>query len=327
VASLALGDRPTYNPSILDENSPIGAGGIFDDKNKKNPFKHWSKVFIPYCSGDIHIGSSEQLYADKTGLITGHLNAPVLIKHHGFDNFMAVREWLKSEFTNKNKNKKHKINKLMVTGSSAGAYGASFNFPHLQSAFPRVKAMLLSDAGEGVVTDGFIQTTFTNNSVWQVNKTLPQIFKDALGTFDAESFNNDIFTRLSETYPKSRFAQYTTKLDAVQVQFLKIMEQLDMGNDDPSTWGLSEHDFTYFYEWNIRMENSLTYLSENTDNYQYYIGEGSIHTILTDAFGTPDTPHPFYAESSAQGVEFTKWLAKYRKTKKKFKEFSVKFEE
>jgi hypothetical protein len=323
ITSLALGDRPTYNPSILNENSPIGAGGIFDDKNKKNPFRHWNKVFIPYCSGDIHIGSSDQLYTDKTGLITGQPNTPILIKHHGFDNFMAVREWLKTKF----KTKKHKIKKLMVTGSSAGAYGASLNFPYLQSAFPKVDATLFSDAAEAVVTDGFLQSTFTNNSIWQVEKTLPQIFNNALGTFSADSFNIDIITKLSEAYPNSRFAQYTTKSDVVQVQFLKIMDQLDMGNDNPLTWGLTEEDFVYFYEWNLRMETSLTYLSEITDNYQYYIGKGDIHTILTDAFATPEIPHPFYNESSAQGVKFTKWLAKFGKSKKKFKEFSVKFEE
>ncbi|MEI8650447.1 hypothetical protein P4S73_25335 [Paraglaciecola sp. Hal342] len=47
VASLALeaveGDRPTYNPSILQENSPVDAGGVFDDSNRRNPFKDWSK--------------------------------------------------------------------------------------------------------------------------------------------------------------------------------------------------------------------------------------------------------------------------------------------
>ena len=40
------GVRPTYNPSIDQANSPDGAGGIFDDTNKANPFKEWSKVFM-----------------------------------------------------------------------------------------------------------------------------------------------------------------------------------------------------------------------------------------------------------------------------------------
>ena len=41
---------------------------------------------------------------------------------------------------------------------------------------------------------------------------------------------------------------------------------------------------------------------------RYYIGEGSIHTILTDDFATEAQPHPFYDEQSAQGVRFTSWL-------------------
>ncbi|MFQ3198337.1 MAG: hypothetical protein ACI81A_002062 [Paraglaciecola sp.] len=156
VASLALanvpGNRPTYNPSVLLENSPVGAGGVFDDGNKDNPFKDWSKVFIAYCTGDIHAGSNEVAYIDVDGSITGYPGAPVMVKHRGFDNFMAVREWMKLQFSGK----KEKVNKLLVTGSSAGGYGAILNFPYVQAAFPKTKVALLADASASVVTEGFI---------------------------------------------------------------------------------------------------------------------------------------------------------------------------
>ena len=93
VASLALAnvpdDRPTYNPSVLQENSPVDAGGVFDDDNRRNPFKDWSKVFIPYCTGDLHAGSSEVAYTDVDGSITGFPGAPVTVKHKGYDNFSS----------------------------------------------------------------------------------------------------------------------------------------------------------------------------------------------------------------------------------------------
>ena len=148
LTSLKVGDRPTYNPSINQENSPIGAGGIFDDNNQENPFKEWSKVFIPYCTGDIHVGSKSVKYIDD-GSITGYPGAPVEVKHHGFDNFLAVREWIKGQFPTERKNS---LKKLVVTGSSAGGYGATLNFPYLQDVFPKTNAFLFSDASTAVLT-------------------------------------------------------------------------------------------------------------------------------------------------------------------------------
>ncbi|KKO48328.1 hypothetical protein VT06_12425 [Arsukibacterium sp. MJ3] len=325
IASLALASvpaaRPAYNPSILAENSPQNAGGIFDDSQKANPFKDWSKVFIPYCTGDIHVGSTDTTYTDVDGSITGYPGAPVTVKHRGFDNFMAVREWLKNQLDNK---KQHKIKKLLVTGSSAGGYGATLNFPYLQAAFPKADSALFADASEAIVTQGFIDSVFGFDKVWNVETSLPLLFSEALTTYSATEFNAEIFTKLSEAYPDSRFAQYTTQFDIVQVQFLKIMDQNDQGNSNPFTWGITEYDYLYFAEWNARMEASLSFLSETTNNYQYYIGSGNIHTILTNAFATAEVPQPFYHEQSADNVKFTRWLERFASSAK-FKAHSVKY--
>jgi hypothetical protein len=295
VASLSLasipGQRPTYNPSILAENSPDNAGGIFAEDEKANPFKDWTKVFIPYCTGDIHVGSSDTTYIDTDGSITGFSGTLVTVKHRGFDNFMAVREWLKNKYDSK---KSHKIKKLLVTGSSAGGYGATLNFPYLQAAFPKAKTYLLADASEAIVTQGFIDSVFTFEQVWNVESTLPLLFNDALTTYSALGFNAEIFARLSEAYP------------------------------NPFTWGLTEADFLYFYEWNARMLGSVDYLSATSSNYQYYIGSGNIHTVLTDAFATDEIPHPFYQEQSAEGVKFTHWLDRFVSSRK-FRQQSVKY--
>jgi hypothetical protein len=325
VASLALageeGNRPTYNPSVLQENSPVGAGGVFDDGNKENPFKDWSKVFIPYCTGDLHAGSNEVAYTDVDGSITGDAGATINVKHRGFDNFMAVREWMKHQF----RGKKDKVEKLLVTGSSAGGYGAILNFPYVQSAFPKTKVALLADASASVVTEGFINDAFTLDRNWNLEGSLPPIFNGALGIYSAEGLNVELFQRLTEAYPKNRFAQYNTAYDFVQVLFLKVMDQLDQGNKNPYSWALNDNDFLYFGQWNARMTASYNYLSDTTDNYQYYIGAGNVHTVLTDAFATPDIPHPFYDEQSAQGVKFSDWLDRFVNAKK-FHDQSVQYQ-
>ncbi|MAD14508.1 MAG: hypothetical protein CL579_00260 [Alteromonadaceae bacterium] len=311
VASLALAnvpdDRPTYNPSVLQENSPVDAGGVFDDDNRRNPFKDWSKVFIPYCTGDLHAGSSEVAYTDVDGSITGFPGAPVTVKHKGFDNFLAVQEWMKNRFKEKRRHRKA-IDKMLITGSSAGGYGATLNFPYLQDAFPRVKISLLADASASIVSEGFVNDVFRSGSPWNFENTLPSIFRSGLGTYTAADLNVDLFQRLSYRYPRNRFAQYTTEFDGVQVLFNKVMDQIDQGNNNPFTWALQPSDYLYFAEWNARMTASFEQLADTTRNYQYYIGQGSIHTIMTDDFATDEVPHPFYDERSARGIRFTTWL-------------------
>lgn len=325
VASLAPsevpGARPSYNPSIHTANSPEDTGGIFDDNNQENPFKDWSKVFIPYCSGDIHVGTGEEMYSDVDSPVTGLAGPSILVKHHGFDNFLAVREWLKTDFTAANK----KVKKLFVTGSSAGGYGATLNFPYLQSAFPKSQAFMLADGSQAIVTDGFIQDAFSFGNTWNIEQALAPIFLDTLGAYSSDEFNSQIYGLITTAYPHSRFAQYTTANDLVQVQFLKIMDQLDKENYNPDTWLLQlPQDGAYFAEWNFRMESSVDAIAETTDNYQYYIGAGTVHTILTDAFATELIPHPFYDEKSADNLRFTKWIKRFV-TSKHFPDQKVKY--
>jgi hypothetical protein len=116
-----------------------------------------------------------------------------------------------------------------------------------------------------------------------------------------------LFQRLTEAYPKNRFAQYSTAQDFVQVLFLKLMDQLDNGNTNPSTRALDKTDFLYFGQWKARMTASYDYLSETTDT-----------------FATPDIPHPLLDEQSAQGVKFSDWLARFTNARK-FHDNSVQY--
>lgn len=317
VTSLAVGGRPTYNPTVHQANSPLGAGGIFDNENKNNPFKGWSKVFIPYCTGDLHVGSNTVTYHDIDGSLTGFPGypgapVPIQVKHHGFDNFLAVRSWIKEHFSTQGVGNPKIFKDLVVTGSSAGGYGATFNFPYLQDDFPGTNAVLFADASEAIVTQGFIDGVFSVGSNWNIEHTLPTIFADELGSFTEEALNAEIFTILTTEYPNNRFAQYTTAYDSVQIAFFKIMDKLDNGITDPLEWGLTGADFAeYFVPWNSGMESSLEYIASMTANYQYYIGDGSVHSILTDAFATGPDHHPFYDENSAEGVLFTDWIDRF----------------
>lgn len=314
--------RPAYNPSVYTENNPVEAGGIFNDEREDNPFKDWSKVFIPYCSGDLHAGSGEVEYTDNTGVLTGMPGGTVTIKHHGHDNVLAVREWLKSRYASETPEN------VLIAGSSAGGYGATLNFPYIQSVFPNVQASLLSDSAMAVMTRGFVNDVLVPGGNWNLENTLPAPFDRKLGAYRFYKLNNQLMGSLAYAYPYNRFAQYTTGLDAVQVQFLKIADQIDRGNLNPADWALAPSEFLYFLTWHVRMGASAHTLSAFTWNYQYYIGEGTCHMVLTDFCeqnALPvSQPSPFFNENSAQGVAFKNWLHAFA-TDVRFRENSVSY--
>ncbi len=342
VSSLKLGSRPTYNPILDSEyNLPEKAGGLFDTNNAQNPFKDWSMVFIPYCTGDVHIGSKDQVYADVDGVLTGQVNAPVLVQHRGFDNMMAVREWIKNESDGKKRkivisngngskskksvskqlNKKTKVEQLLVTGSSAGSYGAKLNFPYLRSLFPtKTRTYLLADSGTAVMDQRFVDKVLVEGGSWNAENTWPKQVPgfEQFGNFNATNFNVKVIQDLANAYPKTRIAEYTRAWDAVQVLFYSVMKSSGDSNVAGLPWTEIPAAESFLY-WNNQTVANLNQI--DSANFRYYIGKGIEHIALTNEFSVEK--NAFYAESSAQNLLFTDWLKQFTaKTTKSWKSVS-----
>ena len=79
--------RELYDTEIGTEDDPAGKGGIFDFADERNPFADYSVVYVPYCTGDVHIGDTTTQYA------------PGLTVHHkGYVNGGAALHRLASAF-------------------------------------------------------------------------------------------------------------------------------------------------------------------------------------------------------------------------------------
>lgn len=96
--------------------------------------KGWNVVFLPYCTGDVHIGHNVATYVDPTG------QEPPLTWHHsGYDNTMAAIDWTASQFPS--------IRKLLVTGFSAGGTATSAAYYWVRSGLSPQKGYMLNDSG------------------------------------------------------------------------------------------------------------------------------------------------------------------------------------
>jgi hypothetical protein len=104
--------------------------GIFDFTNSANPFNGWNQVYIPYCTGDVHFGTVANAMVDQVTTpqqFVGYLNMQKFIGR------------LVPTFPN--------LDQVVLTGASAGGFGAGLNYGMVQDAFGHVPVTVLDDSG------------------------------------------------------------------------------------------------------------------------------------------------------------------------------------
>jgi len=241
--SCGLGS-PLFKDATNDSDNPANsAQGIFDLDNPDNPFKDWSFVFIPYCTGDLHWGDNTQTYAEEDG-------EEIVIHHKGFVNVSAVLDWIENNF--------EEPEKIFVSGCSAGGYGSVTGAAYIHDLYPEVPLYQLGDSAAGAVTDDFSQSGFSN---WGTIENTPD-WIPGLDAPPAELTMADLYIALANYYPNDRWSQYNTAHDQVQTLFYRAMGGMD--------------------DWGELMLASIQEIQEGAANFHSYIAPGVIHCITSD---------------------------------------------
>jgi hypothetical protein len=239
-ASLA----PSYKIRIGDFR-PDQYSGIFEFDNPANPFGDYSVVFAPYCTGDLHLGASDTLYAP--GISTG--GAELTIHHRGVANVQAVLEFAYDHIP--------APEAIFITGSSAGSIPSPYYAVRLAEHYRTARVTQLGDAGGGYrQTDEFTLPHKTWNTLAVLNG------HPAWAAETAETFNYErIYIDAAKYLPRIQFAEYDAAEDAVQLSFLKMM-----GSNATSLEGYLKANYS-----DIR---------EKADKYASYMAGGEVHMIL-----------------------------------------------
>ena len=58
-----------YVPTAASGLTAAYSPGIFDFTNTANPVKDWSGVYVPYCTGDVHFGTADNVTIPGDGLL------------------------------------------------------------------------------------------------------------------------------------------------------------------------------------------------------------------------------------------------------------------
>jgi hypothetical protein len=130
--------------------------GIFDRTHPENPIADWSYVFIPYCTGDVHLGANDEGRVEgieRTFHFVGRNNL-VAFMHRVVPTFFFV-------------------DRVLLVGISSGGFGASANAPFVQWAFGDVPITMVNDSGP-TLSEQFVPRCLRDlyRITWGLDQTL-----------------------------------------------------------------------------------------------------------------------------------------------------------
>jgi hypothetical protein len=96
--------------------------------------KEWNIVYMPYCTGDVHVGNSVVTYTDTTGQ-----QPPLTWSHNGYNNTIAAINYAKTQFPG--------VQKLLVTGFSAGGTATSAGYYFVRRGINPARGYYINDSG------------------------------------------------------------------------------------------------------------------------------------------------------------------------------------
>ena len=235
---------PTYTRNVdVKEtlNKLKNRGGIGNSSDERNPVREWNHLFIPYCTGDAHLGSKTPHYG---------------VHHVGTYNVIAALGWAKKYVTNPKK--------VFVTGGSAGSVGSYVWAPRIFDMFPDAEHYQMGDSyaplfgGDGY-NGGLKNWDILNSYDRSINDLDSGKWHPYISAYNLNATLN--------SYGRSMFASYISDGDPVQTGFY-VFEGC----------GAEDCDWKKAMRTALRHVHEGVQAS-NSNNFASYISPSDIHVI------------------------------------------------
>jgi Pectinacetylesterase len=179
----------------------MGGQGVFDRTDMKNPMADWSFVYVPFCTGDVHAGNK--------------LNATVpnvsgKQQFVGYTNVARYLARIVPTFPG--------LTKVLLTGVSAGGFGAAANYLQTAQAFDPVPVYSLDDSGppmEDPYAARCLQKEWA--TLWGFDKTI--LAYCGADCPDPTNYTIDATIHVAKMYPKIPFGLIEDTDDGVITLF------------------------------------------------------------------------------------------------------------
>jgi hypothetical protein len=245
---------PQYNPPIP---ANYGAMGLWDRGSAANPFMNYNYVYIPYCTADFHMGNLRKSPVDG-------------LNHLGYVNMTSALAYLAGIFTPSS------TTEVVLSGGSAGAFGAFWNFPQTQAAFGNIAVTLLAESGPPLPAP-FLSSTL--EEAWRTAWGLD-------GTKSTAAPSTHLFPYLqwmAQAYPNRRLGFIEMTGDLVVAEFLTI-----------SLYGTNSLSQGLF--------QARQTIQESSQDVSFFLIPSIVHDYIHQSIATwPAPPSPYGSNNQSLG--------------------------
>jgi hypothetical protein len=156
---LGAGGEENYDWKITDD--PATEGGIFDFARADNPFRDYSFIYVPSCTGDAHLGDVTRTYSPQ-----------LTVEHNGFVNGTAALSYLAEHYPD--------AAQVAVVGKSVGSIAAPVYGGLASDRLPDAQVTVLGGQSGHIPDDpdlnaeilGELWGAYDNMPDWEVNEGL-----------------------------------------------------------------------------------------------------------------------------------------------------------
>ncbi len=188
----------SYTPNIGQTvDNLAGRGGLFDAGNEFNPLADYSIVYVPYCTGDVHIGNATTDYSDD-----------LTIEHRGYANALAALDHLASTYPD--------VDELLVTGASAGSVPTPLMAGLAGDVLPAANIVTFGDSSGAYPDVPAVNEVI--GSLWGTTNAIPD-WPENDGLTAADWSFPDLYVQAGLHNPEITFGRFDYAFDEVQATF------------------------------------------------------------------------------------------------------------
>jgi hypothetical protein len=206
--------------------------------------KGWNIAYLPYCTGDVHVGNNVKVYNDPTGQ-----QPPLTWNHSGYANTIAAANYLKAQIPG--------VQKMLVTGFSAGGTATSASYYFVRTIINPQKGYLLNDSGPIYMAPNATDNSRPLHNMIRQSWALDSVFSQLPSTFDPNDMGT-INRMVALAFPGDQLAYTAYTRDYNYSRF--SYERFFTPNDQESVLG----------RWKTDQDKLVTEL-QRYSNFSYFI--------------------------------------------------------
>jgi len=222
------------------------------------PTADFNLVFVPYCTGDVHTGNNVITYEDPEGK-----GEPITFQHAGHANVLAITEYLAEQFP--------AIDRLFVTGCSAGGAGSLINYYFFRSKLAPTRGYMMDDSGPIFPSTGKSAPLHAEiRKSWNVDSIFSELPKEYPIADDFGVLN----THLADMFPEDRLSTifFQRDFNYSRYSYERFYPEANTKEDIMSYWASDTKLLTSLYETRDNLGYYLPYWRAFNDSHCVSIG-------------------------------------------------------